>query len=428
MRKPQVHSGFPATRLFKHGTRTALLLMLVALVVGCAAPQTPATPTKAAAPGATAAPTKAAPVATKPADKPAAQQEPLKVGFPMAFTGPRAQTFEGIAKGARLATEMVNSAGGISGRQVQLIELDTQEDPDKSITAYKRLIDQEKVVAILGPSINASVKATRPLIANGPIATYPTSSAKPEPDSYGFQVMMGTTTIQKALMQYLKKNNMTKIALMATTDATGEDAVRDVSAAAKEAGGIEVVSERYNANDVDVIPQMTKIRSDKSIKVIVIWSTGQQAAIPIKNAVQLGIDLPIYISPGNFSNNFLKLIVGSEPSKLWVGGPKGVAWYDLPDNDETKPLAKAFAERYQAKYNEPADLIAFAGYDPAKLIFDALKAVGPDSKKMKEWIESQKTWPGAAATHTFTKQDHEGDILETVAINQLTSGRWRILK
>lgn len=431
-----------ATRRTRTEILTAVsLLAIIMLSTGCAASQPPATPAKPTSSGpaqtsaskpssdAKSEPKSETKAGAKPEAKPAAgEAEPYKIGFLSAFTGPRATTFEGTIRGARLTVEMVNNAGGINGHKIQFVEYDTEEDPQKSITSAKRLIDQDKVLAIVGPTFNPSVQAVKPLIKQGPLAVFTTASAQPEPDSYGFQALVSTRSIQQALFQFLKKNDYSKVALLATTDATGEDAVRDVSAAAKQVGGVEVVIERFNVNDVDVTPQLTKVRADKGIKAIVVWSTGQQAAIPVKNAAQLGIDLPIFLSPANHSNNFLKLIKGSESKTLWLGTGKGYVWYDLPDSDPIKKIAASFADPFQAKYGEIADMMAFNGHEGVRLVFDALKAAGPDSKKMKEWIESQPSWLSAGFEHNYTKSDHVGDSPAAAALTVLKDGKWRIIK
>lgn len=405
------------------------LLALLSLFVGCASSQTAATPAKAAPSAATPASSATAPSAgNKSASQASTDKEPYKVGLATAFTGTRSETMQNAIKAARLETEMVNNAGGINGHKIQLIEYDNEEDPQKAIPVFKRLIEQDKVVGIVGPGINATIQAIKPLVKDGPITSFMSASGKPEPDSFQFQTTVTQPTLQRMLMQYFKKNNYSKVALLATTDATGEDSVKNITAIAKEVGGVEVVVERYNASDVDVTPQLTKIRSDKGIKAMIIWSTGTQAATPVKNAAQLGLDIPIQVSMGNHTNNFIKLIKDSMPSVLWMGTERGSVWYDLADNDPIKPAAKAFAEAYKAKYNEQADFMAFNGYDATKLVFDALKAVGPDSVKMKQWIESQPLWIGAGLEHKFTKTNHEGDLPDSAVLVQIKGDTWSLVK
>ncbi|MBI2953869.1 MAG: ABC transporter substrate-binding protein [Chloroflexi bacterium] len=407
-------------------------LLVVALLVGCAGAQPTPTPTKAA-PAKATAPAQSSKdggeaKAKSEAKPPAASNEPYRVGYVRPSSGPLASVLGNVQKGVYLVTEQVNKAGGINGHQIELVEYDNEGSAEKTITVVKRVVEQDKVIALLGPNMNANVKAAKPLLKNGPFGVFLTSSGKPDPDSYSFQALVTTTALQQKLFQFLKKNGYKKVVLLATTDSTGEDAVRDVGAAAKEAGGVDVVIERYGRDDVDVTPQMTKIRADKSIQAIIVWATGQQAAIPIKNAAQLGIDLPIYASPANLSNNFLSLIKGNEPKVLWLGSAKGIAWYDLPDSDPVKKIAASYAQPFEARYGEPADLMAFNGFDGAKLVYDALRAVGPDSKKMKEWVETLPVWEGAGMPHKFTKDNHEGDSAQDVVITQLKEGKWRIIE
>jgi len=425
-----------STRLGRLVITVVSTLALLMLVASCGGAQTSATPaakseqkTESTSPGTKqATPEKPASSESKPAAQVPASKEPYKVGLVTAFTGTRAETQETTIKAVRLAAEMVNASGGIDGHKVELVEYDNEEDPQKSIPIFKRVIEQDKAVAIIGPGINAAIQAVKPLIKDGPLTVVTSASAKPEPNSYMFQVPVTQPTLQRMLFNYFKKNNYSKVALLATTDATGEDAVKNIGEIAKEVGGIEVAIERYNADDVDVTPQITKIRGDKAIKALVIWSTGKQAATPVKNAAQLGLDIPIQVSMGNHTNNFIKLIKGSEPKLLWIATGRGTAWYDLPDDDPIKPIAKSFAEAYKAKFGDQADLQAFSGYDAAKLIFDALKAAGPDSKKMKEWIESQPMWLGANLEHKYTKDNHEGDLPQGAALVEISGGTWRLVK
>ncbi|MCL5961878.1 MAG: ABC transporter substrate-binding protein, partial [Chloroflexi bacterium] len=349
---------FLATKPGKIAVTAASLATILALVASCAgspAPETAnkattsnATPATSAKPASEAKPSssESKPAASEPKPAaPAAAKEPYKVGLVTAFTGSRAETMQNAVRAARLTVDTVNNAGGIDGHKVQLIEYDNEEDPQKSIPVIKRLVEQDKVSGIIGPGINAAIQASKPLLKDGPVMSVMSASGKPEPDSYVFQTPVTQPTLQRMLFQYFKKQNYPKVALLATTDATGEDSVKNIDAIAKEIGGVEVVVERYNASDVDVTPQLTKIRSDKDIKALVIWSTGKQAATPIMNAAQLGLDIPIQVSMGNHSNNFIKLVKNSLPKTLWIGTERGSAWYDLPDNDQIKPVAKAIVIR-----------------------------------------------------------------------------------
>lgn len=161
-------------------TVLALGVVVAMLLAACAPAQPAPTPTPAAktAPPAgaqatpTAAPAKAAaPAATQPATKPAAT--PIKLGITDALTGPAASYGKRNENAFLLRIKEINAAGGVNGRPIETVSIDSMCDDTKAVTAIKKLIEEEKVLAILGLACSTHVTAANPIIAQPGVPVFP---------------------------------------------------------------------------------------------------------------------------------------------------------------------------------------------------------------------------------------------------------------
>ena len=187
---------------------------------------------------------------------------PFRVGIIASGTGPVSFLGDPFIKSVRLRVEQINSAGGINGRQVQLFAYDDESSPDKALTFAKKLITEDKVAVILGPSLSSTTRAILPTIEAAKVPVlYNTPINEPPPGSFQFSPFPSEETSYRVALQELQRRGIKRLAVLATTDTTGESGHGWLNKLASTYGMEVVGSERLNIADKDVTPQMTKLRS-----------------------------------------------------------------------------------------------------------------------------------------------------------------------
>ncbi len=341
-------------------------------------------------------------------------KEPIRIGVNMEVTGNAAWTGDPQLKGIQLLMEQTNQAGGINGRQIELIAYDNETNVEKSAANAKKLVQRDKVIAVLGPGINAVIRAVVPVLQEAKITCYSHSASfNPGfPDSYFFASFASVQANIERFFDWFKARGFTRIAQICSTDSSGQ-AWNDSSIKIAEAyPGMQVFSERFNVNDLDVTPQLTKLKAANP-QALMVGSTGKSSGVVVKNLMQMGFKIPILTGAGNISQSFLGMIADNEPEIMLLPGSRFVVHQDLPASDPFKPMMKKFADDFKKKYNKDADLYAAVAYDAARIVIEAIKAVNPgspeESVKLRNYIEQLKNFPGVyGANYNFSPKDHRG--------------------
>src|SRR5713226_2243979 len=213
--------------------------------------------------------------------------EPIKLGALLETSGFIAGLGNPGLEGARLAVDQLNAAGGINGRPVELINVNTESDETKAVTGAKRLIEQERVLAIVGPMSSGSVfaiidtvqRARVPLMANGASRGI---VLPPDQKRGVFLAPLTDVLVQGRMLDHMKKRGITKIGLLNSDVAFGTSGREQVERLAP-ATGIRIVMQQTAGNaDQDMTPQLAKIRASDA-EATVVWGTGGFIAIATKN-------------------------------------------------------------------------------------------------------------------------------------------------
>ncbi len=341
------------------------------------------------------------------------QTGPIRLGVNLEVTGNMAWLGDPQLKALQMLTEDVNKAGGINGRKIELITYDNESNVEKAVTTAKKLIQRDNVVAVYGPSTNAPSRSTQSIMQEAKLTSY-SLSASFDPngkDSYWFAVLVSVYSNIEKFFDWYKSQGFTRIAQICSSDSSGQTWFADSEEIAKKYQ-MQLTSQRFNVNDLDVTPQLTNIKSSNP-QAIMVGSTGKSAGVVIKNFMQLGFKIPVCTGAGNVSPSFLEMIAGNEPDTLLLPGSRFVVYQELPDKDPFKAMIKKFTDEYQKKFNKEADLNAAVGYDAARILFEAFKGVNPkgpeDSTKIRDYIEKMRNFPGVyGANYNFSPTDHRG--------------------
>jgi branched-chain amino acid transport system substrate-binding protein len=357
--------------------------------------------------------------------------EPIKLGALLETSGFIASLGNPGLEGARLAVEQLNAAGGINGRPIELVNVNTESDETKAVTAAKRLIEQEKVLAIVGPMSSGSnfaiidtvQRAKVPIIANGASRGIVLPA---EQKRWIFLAPLTDVLVQGKMLDHMKRRGIGRLALLNSDVAFGTSGREQLERLAP-AAGLRVVLQQTGGNtDQDLTPQLTRIRGSEA-DATVIWATGPFLAIGTKNHRQLGIKTPLYVSHAGNDFNYLRLAgdaaqdVLIPSSKIYVAGA-------LPPSDPQRPVIERFVADYEKKYGRKPATFAGNGYDSVMMLAAAIRRAGPDREKIRDAIEGLRGHVGVTAVYSYSPTDHFGAHEDSVVMLQVRGGAFELAK
>jgi branched-chain amino acid transport system substrate-binding protein len=359
-----------------------------------------------------------------------AQQKPaIRLGVNLDVTGYGAWLGEPELRAVQLFAEQVNGRGGIDGHPLEAVVYDNESNPEKSSSNAKKLIQRDKVTAIIGTAITATSNAAKSVAQEEKVVTYSLSgSYEPNyPDSFTFATWVHTSGMVETIYDYFVKKGIKRIATLCATDSTGQTWHDETEKSAKKYG-FEIASERFNVKDVDVTAQLAKLKASNP-QALIVGVSGAPNAVVAKNFNQMGFKIPYVTGHGNISDTFLKLMEGNEPETLLLPGAYYIVWRELPDAYPQKRLMKEFAGAFQKRFKKEADIYAVVAYDAARVTAEGMRQVKPegpkDSPKLRDAMELIKNFPAVyGGTYTFSKEEHRGIKKDAAVMIQVKNGKF----
>ena len=358
--------------------------------------------------------------AGQPAEKPVVK-EPIKIGAILAITGSASWLGEPERNTIVMIADKVNAAGGVNGRKIELIIEDCEGIPANAVTSINKLIKQEDVCAIVGPSRSGVAMALKPIAeANEvPLVACAAAEAIVNPISkWVFKTPQNDSDCVIRIYEHMKSVNISKIAIITGTTGFGDAGRKQLISIAEKMGITIVADETYNPTDTDMTAQLTKIRGTDA-QAVVNWSIVPAQSIVPKNMSQLTMTIPLYQSHGFGNINYVKQ---AGPAANGIIFPAGalLAVDSLPDTHPRKALLSQYAKDYEAKFNAPASTFGGHAYDALTVVIEALKKAGTDDKaKLRDAIEGVTNFNGTAGTFNYSATDHCGlqkDAFELITV------------
>ena len=325
----------------------------------------------------------------------------IKIGVAEALTGNASQYGVPIRKGFELAAGEINAARGINGRKLVLVVEDEQGRKEEAINVFKKLIFQDKVLMLFGPTLSNSAQAADPVAQAARVVVFGTSNTADGITSIGNYVFRNSVTEADILPVTLKvaaqKTGFKKVAVLYGNDDIFTKSGYDNFAKALQAFRIPVTTtETFAKGDVDFKPQLTKIKAGSPDAIVLSALVAEGAPIMVQ-ARQLGITLPFVGGNGMNSPRIFELAKDAADN-LWVGSPWSVE----------NPAAenKRFISAYQKAYNVLPDQFAAQAYDAMYIVTQALKKIKltgkleSDRKALRDALPSIQ-WTGATGPFKF---------------------------
>jgi len=358
-----------------------------------------------------------------------AAAEPYKVGCLVPLTGYSSWVGVLAKEGAELQVDLINKAGGVNGRPLQLILYDTQSKPEEAIRAAQRLLTRDGVIAMTGSDsvpIMAPVFALAnqkkiPAVLSG---GYPVD---PKKEPYSFNVSHPSEFAVAVPFHYFKKKNMTKIAFLMPIGSLGELGTKLGHKVAGELGIRILGEEKFEPTSPDITPQLAKLKA-LDPAVMFSFSTGEHAAMVVKSMAQLNMTMPVQLSHGNATKGFLKM-VSNLPAFIVLPSGKISVVDELSDADPMKKPLQNFNKQYIERYKEPCSYYAGQAADFISVLAEGLKLAGTsDPVKVRDSIERVKGLIGNNGIFNMSPDDHYGLKMEDMVSITIKDGKWALLK
>jgi branched-chain amino acid transport system substrate-binding protein len=368
--------------------------------------------------------------------KPAiAAKPPILIGYLPALTGPSSSTGVGINRGTQLAVQEINAAGGIDGRQIELITRDTQSDPTKAVNGAAELTRGQKVSVVLGPVNSGESLAVVPLLAR-------TSTPQVHPcwvdtltdaKKYPMCFRNGPTNQQigaaanRYVVEVLKRK---KVAVISDTTGYGTASVVAYVPMLKAKGAEVVYEGNVDAANPDLKPELLRMRS-AGAEAIMPWSVNAGFLSRIINTRgQMEWDVPI-VGQTTLGSGQTKALLDKPGywAKVYPNNFRPVCY---AANGKLPDRTNAFLDRIKSAKIDMTDTLLWwiaLGYDSPRMIAEAMKNAGTEPQQIVGYLNKLKGYPGVYGDISFTPDEHNGypdDEIVMVEANSLKDGAFNL--
>jgi len=337
---------------------------------------------------------------------PAAAVEPIKIGLVAALSGQSALSGEAITRGLTIAIDEINASGGLlGGRMLELVRRDDESNPAKGVVAARELIYREKVAALFGGLDTPVSLAIVPLVNQqktpfvGPWAAgTPVTKNGAEPN-FVFRVSAVDEIVDAAMVDYAQKTfGTSKFGLILINNPWGESNEKGIKAALEAKGMAPVGIEKFESNDVDVVPQLTRLKEAGADTLFMVGNVGPSAQV-VKSLDRMGWKVPIVSHWGPAGGRFTEL---AGPSASNVHFVQTYSFFG-----EQSPVGTKVIDMLKAKYDDikgPENITPAVGvanaYDGMHLLAKAIEKAGStDGDAIRKGFYEIQTYEGLIKTY-----------------------------
>ncbi len=344
---------------------------------------------------------------------------PFKVGAILAVTGPASNLGAPEARTLELLVEQQNAKGGVNGRPIQLLLRDSGGSPEKAVSFARQLIDEEQVVAIVGPSTSGETMAIKAIAEQGRTVLLSCAAAEVIVNPLArwvFKVAPKDADAVDLIFARMKAAGTTRIGVLSSNTGFGKAGKDQIEKRAAAAGIAVVVSEVYDKAATDLTAEVTKLKA-AGVQAVLNWSIEPAQSIVLKNLKQVGLDVPAYQSHG-FANVQYARAAGAAAEGVIFPASRVVVADALPEGHPQKAVVTAFKKAYEARYKEEVSTFGGHAWDAFTVLVKALGEGGDDREKVRSAVEGTRGLAGTAGVFNFSATDHNG--LDASAFELLT--------
>ena len=347
---------------------------------------------------------------------PAAAQEPIKIGLVTALSGQSARAGEAITRGLTIAIDELNAKGGVlGGRKFVLVRRDDEATPAKGVTAARELLFREKVAVLFGGLDTPVSMAIVPIVNQekipfmGPWAAGTGITKNGANPNFVFRVSAVDEIVNVAMLDYAQKNFSTKKpGLILVNNPWGESNEKGLRAALGTKNVAAAGIEKFEANDVDVVPQLTRLRQSGTDTLFLVGNVGPSAQV-VKSLDRMGWKVPIVSHWGPAGGRFTELAGASAKEVHFV---QTYSFFG-----RQTPVGDKVLKALMAKYSDikgPGDVTPAVGvanaYDAMHLVAAAIQNAGSlGGDAIRQGFYKIDKYEGLIKTYNkpFTPQNHD---------------------
>ena len=346
---------------------------------------------------------------------PATAADDIKIGLVTALSGQSARAGEAITRGLSIAIDELNAAGGVLGRKFVLVSRDDEATPAKGVTAARELVFNEKVAVLFGGLDTPVSMAIVPIMNQakvpfvGPWAAGTAITRNGANPNFVFRVSAVDELVDKAILQYAQKTfNTKKPGLILVNNPWGESNEKGLRAAMDAKGVKPAGIEKFEGNDVDVVPQLTRLKQGGADTLFLVGNVGPSSQV-VKSLDRMGWKVPIVSHWGPAGGRFTEL---AGPSAKDVHFVQTYSFFGTQT-----PVGARVMKMLMAKYPDikgPGDVTPAVGvanaYDAMHLVALAIKNAGStDGDKVREGFFKIASYDGLIKKYSnpFSADNHD---------------------
>lgn len=359
---------------------------------------------------------------------PAVQGEPIKVGAILSITGPASFLGAPESKTLDMYVENLNQAGGVLGRKIELIIKDSGGKPENAISMAKQLIDENKVLAILGPSTSGETMAIKTICQEGKTILLSCAAAEDIVNpvaSFVFKTPQKDSDAARWIFKTMKDKGITKVGVISSNDGFGMAGAKQLAALAPASEIAIAISEVYDKQATDLTDILTKLKG-KDIQAVINWSIVPAQSLVAKNMKQVGLEVPLFQSHGFGNIKYVQAGGEAANGTIFPAGRLLVAEV-LPDSHPQKKLLLDYKKAYESKYQEDASTFGGHAYDAMLILVEGIKKAGKaDTESVRAAIETLKGVVGTAGVFNLSPEDHNGLALDAFEMQTVKDGKFAL--
>jgi branched-chain amino acid transport system substrate-binding protein len=351
---------------------------------------------------------------------------PIRIGAVLSVTGPASFLGDPEDKTLRLYVDRINQAGGLLGRQIQLIVYDDGGDANRARTFATRLVEDDRVVAMVG-----GTTTMRPVFEDAriPFISLAGGIEIIEPVApFTFKTPHTDKMACEKIFADIRARGLSRVGLISGTDGFGQSMRTQCQRVASAAGIAIVADEQYGPRDSDMTPQLTRIRNTAGVEAVVNPGFGQGPAIVTRGYAQLGIRLPLYQSHGVASAQFIELATPQAAEGVRLPAAALLVAEQLPESDPQRRVLIEYKTAFEGAFNQPVSTFGGHAYDGLMILVEAIRrANGTDGVRVRDQIRATRGLVGTGGVVTMSATDHMGLDLSAFRMVEIRGGQFRLI-
>jgi branched-chain amino acid transport system substrate-binding protein len=354
--------------------------------------------------------------------------EPIRIGSVLSVTGPASFLGDPEIRTLEIYVRKINEAGGVLGRPLELVHYDDGGDASKARTFATRLVEDDKIVAMVGGTTTGTTMAMAPVFEDAeiPFISLAGGIEIVEPvQPYVFKTPHTDRMACEKIFADLQGRGLTRIGMISGTDGFGKS-MREQCLKVAPDFAIEVLAdESYGPRDSDMTPQLTKIRNTDGVQAVVNAGFGQGPAIVTRNYAQLGFTVPLYQSHGVASKSFIEL-AGPAAEGVRLPAAALLIAEKLPDDDPQKPVVVGYKDTYEQATGQPVSTFGGHAYDGLYILVQAIERAGStEPRAIRDAIEATRGFIGTGGVFNMSAADHLGLDRSAFQMLEIRNGEWQ---